>query len=224
LDNFQVLRDALLQIDKDVMRVDPVNPFFTEVKENRNGLGKIAKAHLKTNIRINYSQGMIDCVAIFLQVAKGDQTYAFAMYSKFLEENSELFSSDWSFVNNRLQKILQVLRVCNNKLHEVMYSTGGHTVTYPWIMVWMKRCFPYATIVQLWTMIMNRTLGPDTLIYFIVAILMLKAGEILAVDGITVDTIMKVYEDVSSLPLEHIKMFAEDCRNKYKREMRNQKK
>lgn len=216
LNNFPTLRDSIDQIQKDVHRTDTENPFFNEVPLNREKMKNIALAHLKSNMRINHGQGMLDCIAIFLQVARGSESLAFAMYSKFMERHCEVFGNDYSAVNEYYEKILSVLNVCNKKLHTSLHSTQGYIVCNTWIRVWLKRCFPYQSLVQLWTMIFNRQFGSDTLVYIIVAIFILKSAQILTIDRITLDTIFLVYRDISDIPIDHINVVAQECRMRFR--------
>ncbi len=214
--NFPTLRDSIIQIQKDVHRTETENPFFDELPLNREKMKNIALSHLKINMRINYGQGMLDCIAVFLQIARGNESLAFAMYTKFMERHCEVFGNDWSAVNEYYEKILSVLDVCNKKLYTSLHSTQGYIVCNTWIRVWLKRCFPYQTLVQLWTMILNRQFGSDTLVYIIVAIFILKSDKILTVDRITLDTVFLVYRDISDIPIDHIKVIAHDCRIRFR--------
>lgn len=214
LSNFPLLRDALHQIDMDVYRTDEDNEFYNK-KNRRVDLANVTKAALKSNLKVGYCQGMMDCASIFLQVNGGNTTLAYACYRAFLLQHSAVFGTDQSPLKTRFEKVLSVLNVCKPDLEKVLRETQGYFVAQPWILVCLKRMFNYSSLVSLWTVIFSKTYGSDTLCYLVAAIFISKAHHVLLIESVTSATIYEIYRDLSDISTEDILGIAAACRKKY---------
>lgn len=214
LQNFPILKASLHDIEIDIERTDGETEFYHN-RQHRLSLVHIAKASLKSNLKVGYCQGMLDCASVFLQVAKGDKVLAYACYRKFLQHNGDIYGVDLSEMKTRLEKILAVLEICRPDLAKPLIATQGYFVAHAWIRLWLKRQFPLPVVTALWTAIFNRNFGSDTFHYIIAAIFIAKAGSVLEVENITDSTVTEIYRDISDLSLEVILTIAESCRKKY---------
>lgn len=213
--NFPLLRDSLRQIDMDITRTDTENAFYQNSTGNREKLARITRAALKTNLQVGYCQGMLDCASVFLQVTNGNEVMAFSCYTRFILLYGNVFGTDLSPLKTRIEKVLSVLRICKPELEKVLQTTKGYLIAHPWILMWLKREFPYSVVVCLWTLILNKTYGRDTLFYLIAAIFIAKAHHVLLIDNVSAGSIYEIYRDISDLSFGDITAIAYTCRRKY---------
>lgn len=218
--NFPLLRVSLRQIDMDVERTDVDSEFYRVGSGNREKLARITRAALKTNLQVGYCQGMLDCASVFLQVTDGNEAMAFSCYNQFILLHGNVFGTDLGPLKSRMDKVLSVLKICKPDLEKVLQSTKGYLIAHPWILMWLKRQFPYAVVVCLWTIILNKTYGRDSLFYIIAAIFIAKAHFVLVIDNVSDGSIYEIYRDVSDIPLNDIITIAYSCRRKYISAMR----
>jgi hypothetical protein len=221
--NFPLLRDSLRQIDMDVARTDTESQFYAPGSGNREKLARITRAALKTNLQVGYCQGMLDCASVFLQVNGGNEVMAFSCYNQFILLYGNVYGTDLGPLKSRINKVLSVLRICKPDLEKVLQTTKGYLVAQPWILMWLKRQFPYSVVLCLWTMILNKTYGRDSLFYIIAAIFIAKAHYVLVIDNVSDGSIFEIYRDVSDIPLNDITTIAFSCRRKYIAAMRQER-
>ncbi|XP_005104242.1 TBC1 domain family member 15 isoform X2 [Aplysia californica] len=201
---FSLLKERRGLIDKDVMRTDRTQKFFSGDKNpNLQVLYDILLTYCMYNFDLGYVQGMSDILSPILVVME-NEVDAFWCFAGAMERVCHNFEMDQNGMKVQLSQIHKLMQVYDPELCAYLEShdSGNFYFCFRWILIMFKREFHFHEIQRLWEVIW--TDRPCTNFHLIISLAILDTEKSTLMEnkfGFT--EILKHINDISlSIPLE----------------------
>lgn len=166
-------RERRSQIDKDVARSDRDVPDFAAPDSPALAMmQRILLSYVMYNQDLGYSQGMSDLLAPLLVIMPAEEE-AFWCFVHLMDRCGGNFDSDQRCCQLQLAAMRQLVQLVDPPLHEAIKAAGckDFLFCFRWMMVLLKREFPFAEVPRLWEVLWTNPFTPHFHIYVAVAML-----------------------------------------------------
>ncbi|BFZ09532.1 hypothetical protein BsWGS_12572 [Bradybaena similaris] len=201
---FSLLKERRGLIDKDVMRTDRTQKFFSGDKNpNLQVLFDILMTYVVYNFDLGYVQGMSDILSPILVVME-NEVEAFWCFAGAMERVCHNFEMDQNGMKVQLSQIHKLMQICDPELCAYLEShdSGNFYFCFRWILILFKREFHFHEIQRLWEVLW--TDRPCDNFHLIISLAILDSEKSTLMEnkfGFT--EILKHINDISlSIPLE----------------------
>ncbi|BFZ25230.1 hypothetical protein BsWGS_28269 [Bradybaena similaris] len=201
---FTLLKERRGLIDKDVMRTDRNQKFFSGDKNsNLQVLYDILMTYGFYNFDLGYVQGMSDMLSPILFVME-NEVEAFWCFAGAMERMCHNFEMDQSGMKLQLSQIHMLMQVYDPELCAYLegHDSGNFYFCFRWILILFKREFCFPDIQRLWEVLW--TDRPCKNFHLIISLAILDSEKLTLMEnrfGFT--EILKHINDISfSIPLE----------------------
>uniref|UniRef100_A0A182MP09 TBC1 domain family member 15 n=1 Tax=Anopheles culicifacies TaxID=139723 RepID=A0A182MP09_9DIPT len=150
--NFTGYRERKCQIEKDVKRTDRTYEFFAgDDNPNLAKLQDILMTYVMYNFDLGYVQGMSDLLAPILSLVQ-NEAESFWCFVGFMHKVFANFDIDQKGMKLQLEHLRVLLSFVNERLFNYMRENQSENMyfCFRWLLVWFKREFSNADIMQLW--------------------------------------------------------------------------
>ncbi|XP_053665549.1 TBC1 domain family member 15 [Anopheles marshallii] len=150
--NFTGYRERKCQIEKDVKRTDRTYEFFAgDDNPNLAKLQDILMTYVMYNFDLGYVQGMSDLLAPILSLVQ-NEAESFWCFVGFMHKVFANFDIDQKGMKQQLEHLRVLLSFVNERLFNYMRENQSENMyfCFRWLLVWFKREFANADIMQLW--------------------------------------------------------------------------
>uniref|UniRef100_A0A182W9R1 TBC1 domain family member 15 n=1 Tax=Anopheles minimus TaxID=112268 RepID=A0A182W9R1_9DIPT len=150
--NFTGYRERKCQIEKDVKRTDRTYEFFAgDDNPNLAKLQDILMTYVMYNFDLGYVQGMSDLLAPILSLVQ-NEAESFWCFVGFMHKVFANFDIDQKGMKQQLEHLRVLLSFVNERLFNYMSENQSENMyfCFRWLLVWFKREFSNADIMQLW--------------------------------------------------------------------------
>ncbi|XP_058055503.1 TBC1 domain family member 17 [Anopheles bellator] len=171
--NFSGYRERKCQIEKDVKRTDRTYEFFAgDDNPNLTKLQDILMTYVMYNFDLGYVQGMSDLLAPILSLVQ-NEAESFWCFVGFMHKVFANFDIDQKGMKQQLEYLRVLLAFVNERLFNYMRENQSENMyfCFRWLLVWFKREFSNADIMQLWEVLWTGLPCPNFHIFVCVAIL-----------------------------------------------------
>uniref|UniRef100_A0A182T604 TBC1 domain family member 15 n=1 Tax=Anopheles maculatus TaxID=74869 RepID=A0A182T604_9DIPT len=171
--NFTGYRERKCQIEKDVKRTDRTYDFFAgDDNPNLAKLQDILMTYVMYNFDLGYVQGMSDLLAPILSLVQ-NEAESFWCFVGFMHKVFANFDIDQKGMKQQLEHLRVLLSFVNERLFNYMRENQSENMyfCFRWLLVWFKREFSNADIMQLWEVLWTGLPCPNFHLFVCVAIL-----------------------------------------------------
>ncbi|XP_035916499.1 TBC1 domain family member 15 [Anopheles stephensi] len=171
--NFTGYRERKCQIEKDVKRTDRTYEFFAgDDNPNLAKLQDILMTYVMYNFDLGYVQGMSDLLAPILSLVQ-NEAESFWCFVGFMHKVFANFDIDQKGMKQQLEHLRVLLSFVNERLFNYMRENQSENMyfCFRWLLVWFKREFSNADIMQLWEVLWTGLPCPNFHLFVCVAIL-----------------------------------------------------
>uniref|UniRef100_A0A182JH41 TBC1 domain family member 15 n=2 Tax=Anopheles atroparvus TaxID=41427 RepID=A0A182JH41_ANOAO len=171
--NFTGYRERKCQIEKDVKRTDRTYDFFAgDDNPNLAKLQDILMTYVMYNFDLGYVQGMSDLLAPILSLVQ-NEAESFWCFVGFMQKVFANFDIDQKGMKQQLENLRVLLSFVNERLFNYMRENQSENMyfCFRWLLVWFKREFSNADIMQLWEVLWTGLPCPNFHLFVCVSIL-----------------------------------------------------
>ncbi|KAJ3044192.1 GTPase activating protein [Rhizophlyctis rosea] len=196
------LADALMRVEKDVVRTDRDDPFYKSDPSRTTVLHDILVTYAyayEGSDQLGYVQGMADLASPIVVVMEGDEVEAFWCFAGFMKGMKSNFLKTGAGMHRKLSLMSDLIRLFDPFLHEHLRATESLDLffCFRWLLVWFKRELRPVDLPRLWEVLWSCDDGGDGMVMFFALAIVLDHRDVICRFLGCFDEILKYINDLA---------------------------